>query len=93
MPYFVVPWRRGRWCTGTSESRAPANRSRVGRKRCMPSKSGMRAARAVGITRSVQPTSAIDSPVSRLRTALATRDDTRRTHVSRRSTRTPHTTS
>lgn len=59
----------------------------------MPSKSGARAASAVGITRSVQPTSAIDSPVSRLRTALATRDETRRTQVSRRSTRTPHTTS
>lgn len=59
----------------------------------MPSKSGARAASAVGITRSVQPTSAIASPVSRLRTRLAMRDETRRTHVSRRSTRTPQTTS
>lgn len=59
----------------------------------MPSKSGSRAASAVGITRSVQPTSAIDSPVSRLRAALAIRDETRRGQASRRSTRTPQTTS
>lgn len=59
----------------------------------MPSKSGIRAASAVGITRSVQPTSAIDSPVSRLRAALAMRDAARRAQVSRRTTRTPQTTS
>ena len=61
MPYFACPWRRGRWFTGTSVTRAPSIRSRVGRKRCMPLNTGMRRAYPARKARRVQPTSVIDS--------------------------------
>src|SRR4029079_8777169 len=36
IPYLAVPCRRGRWRTGISRTRAPFQRTRVGRNRCMP---------------------------------------------------------
>ena len=48
----------------------------------MPSKGTTRRACRVRMTRSEQPTSVIDSPVSRLRTELAMREEARRTNES-----------
>lgn len=59
----------------------------------MPLKTGMRRAYSARKARRVQPTSAIDSWVTRLRTRLATRDEARRTQSSCRRVRTPQTTS
>ena len=93
MPYFGVPKRRGRWRTGISVIRAPAISSSAGRNRWVPLNTGTLRSGSMRQARSVQPTSVTESPVTRLRTRLATFDEIRRTQVSLRSTRTPQTTS